>query len=57
MIAKMKEDINTLSRQQAYIQDIFKKLIKETKATILKKIKEVEDSFAIQDDKFDYPPE
>jgi len=50
-VAKMQEDINALLRQQAKHQNIFTQLMKETKATILKKIKEVEDGVAIQDAK------
>jgi hypothetical protein len=57
MVAKMQGDINALLNKQAKHQNVFMQLMRETKATILKKIKEVEDGVAVQDPKFDYPLE
>ena len=56
-VAKMQEDIDALLSLQAKYQNVFTQLMRETKATILKKIKEVEDGVAIQDPELDYPPE
>ena len=57
MVAKMQGDIDALLRQQAKHQNVFTQLMRETKATIFKKIKEVKDGVAIQVAKFDYLPE
>ena len=57
MVAKMQGDIDALLSQQAKYQNVFTELMRETKTTILKKIKEIENGVALQDPKFDYPPE
>ena len=57
MVAKMQKDIDALLNKQAKHQNVFTQLMRETKDTILKKIKEVEDGVAVQDPKIDYPPE
>jgi len=57
MVAKMQGDIDALLRQQTKHHSVFTQLMRETKATILRKVKEVEDGVAIQDAKLDYPPE
>jgi len=48
MIGKMQLDIETLQKEQDKYHDVFKTLMKETKASILKKIKEIEDGPQVQ---------
>jgi len=49
----MQLDIETLQKDQNKYHDIFLTLMKETKATILKKITEIEDSLEIQANKLE----
>ena len=44
----MQLDIETLQKDQDKYHDVFLTLMKETKASILKKIKEIEDGLEIQ---------
>ena len=49
----MQLDIETLQKDQNKYHDVFLTLMKETKASILKKIKEIEDGLEIQPKKLE----